>query len=114
MHDRTVVSRCVVIVPAAARLKISNREPKVTNRNERKAAQGCRRTREWRQRVKDAKKKPRDQVWYYPTPLPDSEANKLAAELKIRRADDKPVSNREWCRLIGLVIAQIVKSTINK
>lgn len=62
-----------------------------------------------------AKTTPRhDPVRYYPVPLRDSTLDALAAELKLEHGDDKPINDQEWRKLIGQIIARVVKSAIKK
>lgn len=61
-----------------------------------------------------AKKHRYDPLSYFPLPLPESVIDKIVAELRIRQADDVPVDDRTWRSLIGLVIANVVKSAVGK
>ncbi len=64
-----------------------------------------------RQRAKDHK---RDPLRYYPTPLLDSVAHHLAADLEIKPADDKPITNQQWRTLIGGVLAAVALKMVRK
>jgi hypothetical protein len=92
--------------------------PKVRVRNERKAKLTRKRMRELRARVKDVNITGRrgrcDQVRFYQVPLLDSTVDRLAVDLKVERADDRPITELEWRKLVGLVVAQAIKLTIDR
>jgi hypothetical protein len=64
-----------------------------------------------RRRTKEFK---RDPVEFRQVPLPRSVINQLAADLKIRRAADKPVTDKQWDKLIDDVIAHIVVEKVTR
>jgi hypothetical protein len=71
---------------------------------------GCERSRRARAL---AKMTPRhDPVSYYPVPLPRSAVDRLAAKLRIEDGDDKPITDQEWRKLIGLIAAEAIKLAI--
>jgi hypothetical protein len=45
-------------------------------------------------------------------PLRDSTVIAIAAELKIKKDDDKPITDRDWRKLICNVIAGIAKNAV--
>jgi hypothetical protein len=72
------------------------------------------RMQEIRQRRRTKKDK-RDPIEFRQIPLPGSVITKLESGLKIKRADDKPITDREWDKLVDEVIASIVvKSVLQK
>ena len=74
-----------------------------------RAAQKRQRQREWYMRQKS-----RDCVSFYEVPLPASVIHALIAELKVSESDDRPIAERAWRKMVGLVIAEAVKKALKK
>jgi hypothetical protein len=82
-------------------------------RTARKRQQVRLRTKAYEQRIRDAKKHPLARERFYLVPMLDSEINRLVADLKVKDAD-KPISAREWAKIVGLAIAAAAKSALRK
>jgi hypothetical protein len=77
----------------------------------RKRLQGRDRMRQLRER---AKKHRRDPLRYFHVPLPESVIHQIVAELRVSAVSDVPVDDRTWHRLVGLVIARVVRLAVSK
>lgn len=80
-------------------------------RTVRRRLQGRDRMRRLRERAKAHR---RDPLSYFQVPLPASVIHELVAELTVKADADAPVDDRTWNRLVGLVIAKVVKSVVGK
>ncbi|MCK1669250.1 MULTISPECIES: hypothetical protein [unclassified Bradyrhizobium] len=55
-----------------------------------------------------------DPVEFRHIPLPRSVIDQIAADLRIKRADDEPVTDKQWDKLINDVIATIVVKVVTR
>lgn len=94
-----------------ARARTGHNNRTSNSRTVRRRLQARDRMRQLRER---AKKNRRDPLSYFYVPLPGSVIHQLAADLKVEAGDDEPIDDRTWRRLVGLVIAKVVKSAVNK
>jgi hypothetical protein len=113
--DEAATANILIEVPAG-RLRLTNARARLTNRTSNSLTEGRRlqvrdRMRQLRER---AKKHRRDPLSYFDVPLPESVIHQLVAELKIKRADDVPVDDQTWRRMIGLAIATIVELAVRR
>jgi hypothetical protein len=90
---------------------ISNRSTIEKSRAARKRLNDRERMRKLRER---ARLHQRDPISYFLVPLPQSVVDQLVAELKIKWSDDAPISDREWRKMVGLVIAEAVKRVTSR
>jgi hypothetical protein len=59
-----------------------------------------------------ARKNKRDPESFYSVPLPLSVINELCAELRIDQSDGGTFNDQEWRSMLGLVIADVIKSAV--
>jgi hypothetical protein len=59
-----------------------------------------------------AEKSKRDPERYYQVPLPASVVNEIVTSLQVQKQQDISVSDREWQRTVGDVIAEVIKLTV--
>ena len=79
-------------------------------RNRIRARQGMEEVRT-RRRTKEDK---RDRMEFRQVPLPRSVIDKIAADLRIKHADDEPVTDKQWNKLIDGVIAHMVVQKVTR
>ncbi|WP_375305099.1 hypothetical protein WI560_23705 [Bradyrhizobium sp. A11] len=56
----------------------------------------------------------RDPVSFFSVPLHQSVIDELVTDLKVKQADDTPVDDRTWRRLVSALIAKAVKLAVKK